>query len=61
MVQCEKFTPTATHNNNGQQGKNKTATQYNTQKATSAKAGAEKTNSWGQFKSESHFKSLHHC
>lgn len=65
MVQCEKLS----NNKSSSYGKSATEmkpSNYNhqpsVQKSSSpAKDAGAKNGSWGQFKNQSHFKSLHHC
>lgn len=65
MVQCDKLSTKAQNGTAyGKTSTEKKATSYQSpaaQKSSSATKTNDKNNSWGQFKNESNFKSLHHC
>lgn len=63
MVQCDKQSTKAASGNGASYAKpaeKKTPSYQQTMQKSSAKE-ANSNGSWGQFKNESHFKSLHHC
>lgn len=65
MVQCEKLSnsKSSAYGKTAAEVKPSGYNQPSVQKnnSSTAKDGGAKNGSWGQFKNESHFKSLHHC